>query len=168
MKVTIMRGLPGSGKSTYIENQFTSGAWDRINTLICGADHYFTSEGEYLFDGKALPDAHRACMHAFLLNLARFTVHGYTGFAQPPFLTRIVVDNTNVQRWEYMPYVSVAEAMGAEVELIHVYPPGGNKHEWIDVCAKRNSHGVPRKSIEAMINRWEEPLPWQKETVTKT
>ena len=133
MKVIIMRGLPGSGKSTYIKNNFP-------NALVCSADHFFEKDGEYNFNPAKLPDAHKACMRTFIKYLS----------AEAPL---IIVDNTNTQLWELSPYVSVAEAFGAEVEILHVKSD-------VNTCIDRNVHGVPEKSIKAMNERWDNPLPW--------
>lgn len=49
----LVRGLPGSGKST-----FAHAIWN--NYAICEADQYFINKetGEYVFDGSKIKDAH--------------------------------------------------------------------------------------------------------------
>ena len=51
-KLYIVRGLPGSGKSTFAEALVGS------DFLVCEADKYFMVDGEYKFDGSKLKDAH--------------------------------------------------------------------------------------------------------------
>ena len=59
--MAIMRGLPGSGKSTIasrIQEQLPQ-------VQVCSADHHFIDEeGEYRFDLSKLGAAHAACQAA--------------------------------------------------------------------------------------------------------
>lgn len=52
---TILRGAPGSGKTTWaLANRQTS--------TLCSADHYFTGpDGVYRFDASKIGLAHAAC-----------------------------------------------------------------------------------------------------------
>ena len=137
MKVIIMRGLPGSGKSTYLNEK-------EPTAVVCSADDFFvTDEGVYLFDPKKLPQAHQACMRKFLDATA----------ARMPL---IAVDNTNISLWECSPYVSVAEALGYAVEVIRVDADP-------EICAARNTHNVPIEAVRRMAARFEKSLPWWKE-----
>jgi adenylate kinase family enzyme len=53
--LTLVRGLPGSGKST-----FANFIWNEY--AICEADKFFyDSEGHYLFDASKLREAHKWC-----------------------------------------------------------------------------------------------------------
>lgn len=157
-KVIVMRGLPGVGKSTwvreYLATRRTEDCFGLINTV--SADYFFKREldGEYKFDATKLPDAHKWCMSQFL----RYT--------NDELCEIVIVDNTNSQRWEYMPYVSVAESLGYEVEIVEVWP-------WelpvnYATLARNNVHNVPESTIKAMHKRWEEVLPWQKVTRIET
>ena len=134
MTVYIMRGIPGSGKSSWIANNLDRG-------LVCSADNFFMVDGEYRFNPAKLPEAHKACL--------RFFVELF----DDSFVGDIIVDNTNTQLWELTPYLAFAEMKGHSVELIHIQCP-------VDVAAARNTHGVPKKAIEAMAARYEKPLPW--------
>jgi predicted kinase len=152
MKVTIMRGVSGAGKSTYVRKNFpiSNGA------IVCSADKHFQTADGYVFDSTQLPAAHQSCLRQYMT-----AIHNYlAGYSQE--LTNIVVDNTNTQLWELSPYLSIAQAYGLEVEIVHcVCPP--------DVATERNIHGVPAKSIEAMAKRFEKLLPWwPKEIVVNT
>lgn len=140
MRVIIMRGLPGAGKSTYLKQK-------EPTAMVCSADDFFTHEGVYLFDPKKLPQAHRACMKKFLDATA----------AREPL---IAVDNTNLSLWEATPYIAVAEALGYDVEVVRV-------NGWAEDCAARNVHGVSLEAIRRMSLRFEKSLPWWKETVIK-
>jgi len=134
-KVTIMRGIPGSGKSTWIENNCCSDP-----TYAVSADDYFTDieTGEYRFDSTKLPLAHNVCLQRFLALLN-------SG------VTSIVVDNTNVRTFEIAPYYRLAEIFGYEVEVI-----------WLvcdpSVAVARSIHGVPENLVRSMAVSFD-PLP---------
>lgn len=130
-KVTIMRGIPGSGKSTWIR--------DNVHGLVVSADEYFSSaDGSYKFDPTLLPAAHNDCLKRFLSNV-------YAGRES------IVVDNTNIRTYEIAPYYRLAEVYGYEVEVIWlVCAPS--------LAIKRGIHGVPEDLVRSMAISFE-PLP---------
>jgi len=140
MKVIIMQGASGSGKSTYVKN-------NHLKALLCSADHFFIDDGEYKFDPELLGAAHKTCMYKFIQ-------------ACQSEEQVIVVDNTNTTRVELAPYVSVATAFGAEGEIIRCEAPA-------DVCASRSTHGVSAKACEAMVKRIQDPMPFWDVTLTK-
>lgn len=58
LQVLILRGLPGSGKSTYV------GGMDRA--VVCSADDFFyNAKGQYQFDPSRLEEVHRRCFGKF-------------------------------------------------------------------------------------------------------
>lgn len=132
MKVMILRGLPGSGKSTFTRQY--EGA------VICSADHYFETLDGYKFNPSELPNAHAACFRKFL------------GALQNGHDDVIIVDNTNTTAWEISPYVAAAQAYGIEAEVVHIECDP-------EVAFTRQTHGVPRHAFEAMSERLNEGLP---------
>lgn len=126
-RATILRGLPGSGKST-------EAAKLPVN-LVCSADDYFIVNGVYCFDPSRIGQAHVACMKSFLIALDE----GWD----------VAVDNTNVRLFELTPYRLAALAKGYEVEIIRVVADA-------ETCAKRNSHGVPLATIQKMAASFED------------
>jgi predicted kinase len=123
-----MRGLPGSGKSTFIHDKYP-------NAVICSADHYFLNDfGDYLFDSTKLGAAHAQCMKHFqdCLNVDDFNT--------------LVIDNTNLTWREAGRYIESGLASGHDVELVNLLCDVG-------IAANRNIHGVPRASIEKMARR---------------
>jgi len=128
--VTIMRGISGAGKSTYIRRNFPA-------ALVCSADHYFINgKGEYKFDRQKLSKAHGACREKFEAALASGAGH-------------IVVDNTNTTVSEMKGYIQAAEKKGYQIQIFRLQ---------VDpvVAAARNQHGVPPESIQAMQTRFQD------------
>ena len=62
----------------------------------------------------------------------------------------IIVDNTNIYKWEYENYVLLAEQLGYEVEIIVT-----DMSESAEVYHERNTHGVPLNVIRRMLNEFE-------------
>ena len=65
----------------------------------------------------------------------------------------IIIDNTNTQKWEARPYIILAQEFGYSVEIRETSTPWAKDAAEL---AKRNVHGVPLQSIEAMLARWED------------
>lgn len=133
MQVIIMRGLPGSGKSTVISQEYP-------NAVVCSADHHFEDDnGNYNFRPWEIAIAHQKCQLKFFLSLTEG-------------IETIVVDNTNVSIWEFNNYITQAKYFGYDVVIRSITPDS--------VCdamlyAARNKHGVPEKAVLAMFHRWE-------------
>ena len=146
MKAYIIRGLPGSGKTTLAK---------AISAFEMAADDYFTSpDGEYKFDPAKLRQAHADCLARFVQALGR-----------GPGFSPVVVHNTFTCRWEMEPYIRAAEERGVEFTIISLYDGGCIDTE----LEEQNSHGVPLSAIRAMRRRWEmdwkrgNPLPpWER------
>jgi predicted kinase len=142
MRVVIMRGIPGAGKSTWVRDNMPG-------ALIASADHYYTGpDGVYRFDPNKIRDAHNYCLREFLTHLM-------LGGPQD-----LVVDNTNVKVFEVAPYYRLAEAFGREVEVV-----------WVDctadVAAARTVHGVPLETVLRMAWSFEPLPPWWKVTLVR-
>ena len=129
-KVYIMRGIPGSGKSTMARK--LAGSTGKIHST----DDYFMKNGEYVFEPKDLRRNHQLNFEAFKADLALG-------------VSPVIVDNTNTQRWEFQNYVEAAEAAGYEVEVVNI------PHIDPKLAAQRNTHGVPEEAIRRMLSRWE-------------
>jgi tRNA uridine 5-carbamoylmethylation protein Kti12 len=142
-KIVILRGISGSGKSTYGEKLVEEGTI----TLTVSADNYFTDdEGNYKFDPSKLKEAHGSCIRAFIETLHQSPLVDFP-------IEQIIVDNTNTQLWEMSPYVALAEAYRVPYEIVHVVCP-------VEVALERNVHDVPADTIRQQAERFEDPLPW--------
>jgi len=136
----VMRGLPGSGKSTIV-NQIKKQFPDVVS---CSADDYFMSkDGVYTFKEKKLKDAHNYS-HARAEEVCRL--------GHP----LVIVDNTNVKRWEMAKYFSIAEQYMYMVVLVEPRTPW--RFDPVQLAA-RNSHGVPRNIITKRVKEYELVTP---------
>ena len=145
--VYVLRGLPGSGKSTYTK---VLGATRKFS-----ADDFFLKDGVYQFDPNYLPQAHAYCLRS------------YTNWVRDPevrdFGEVIAIDNTNISVAEVAPYAALALAYGWELKIINFSCPLEQAHA-------RNTHGVPLSVMEQMAKKLEEetarfPPWWKQETV---
>jgi predicted kinase len=133
--LTILRGLPGSGKSTAIRNRMQS---HTTRPLILSADHYFMQNGVYCFDPSKLGAAHAHCQTQ--------CVHAMS--VDTPW---IVIDNTHTQAWEYQLVCALARVFNYHVEFVDLYDGGCSDEE----LARRNIHGVSQDQIARMRARYE-------------
>ena|SRR3990167_5952899 len=144
-QLIILKGLPGSGKSSRAKQIIEDDFNDQLRNngighgagIICSADQYFERSGTYQFDPKLLSAAHNWCKNKTYnaLSLGRELV---------------VVDNTNTQKWEYQPYLEWAEEFGYEVKIEMV----GNLTD-VYLYFSRNIHGVPLEVIKKMATRFQ-------------
>jgi predicted kinase len=131
MNIIILRGIPGSGKSTYVRDHFRG-------AIVCSADKFFTKDGEYKFDPSFLKDAHTYCYNQF----AQACEFGEQGIF-------IVVDNTNSRIWEFQNYLNLAKDLNIPVSVIRF------TSSVVD-ATNRNIHGVPIEAIQRMSDRFED------------
>ena len=125
----IVRGIPGSGKSTFAKT---------LGGVHFEADMFFINkEGEYQFDFSKLKDAHKWCQ-----NSVEEVMKGW-GNVLPT--NKVVVSNTFTQEWEMEPYFELAKKYDYTVFTVVVE----NRH------GGNNVHNVPEDKIEQMANRFE-------------
>lgn len=105
--LVLIRGLPGSGKSTYARMVYP-------DYVHIEADMYFLENGEYKFDASKLSLAHRWC---------RDTTQILLESGQ-----NIVVSNTFTQYWELEPYIKFAESRGIEFDIFRCTGDYGTIH----------------------------------------
>jgi predicted kinase len=124
----IVRGLPGSGKSTFAKS---------LGGIHIEADQFFMENGEYKFDASKLKYAHQYCQ----TQTQAWMSHDGTQVNAD----NIVVSNTFTMDWEMVPYFGLAKDYGYRVVCLIVENRHGGK----------NIHGVPDDKLESMKNRFE-------------
>lgn len=108
MEMLLIRGLPGSGKTT-LAKQYAG-----MGYVHCEADQYFERSGEYRFDRSKLRAAHDDCLRRAIVGLSN-------GLS-------VVVANTFTRRWEMEPYLRSAQERGVPVRIIEATGNWPNVH----------------------------------------
>lgn len=122
----LIRGLPGSGKSTFAYDLAMNG----FVSVRIEADQYFTKNGVYNFDASKLHLAHTWCQE-------RARMYLESG-------SSIAVSNTSTTEREVAVYAEIAKETGANFVSLIVE----NRHGGV------NQHNVPEANIEKMKNRF--------------
>ena len=138
MKVTVLQGISGSGKTTYAHKCGTGG-------FIVSTDFYFYVDGNYVFDHSKLAEAHGRCLKEFIGHL--YQAHD------------VVVDNTNCREIQMAPWVAIANAFNAKLRLVRV--------ECLLSTAIRRAwegpHKVPKEIVERQyrnLGEYRHPSFW--------
>jgi predicted kinase len=136
----VMRGIPGSGKSTKAKELAGS------NGVIHSTDDVIEAQGDYneffkqMFASKDFTPLSRA--HSTnLKNLIKSLKDG---------VSPVILDNTNIKQNEPKAAVKAALEMGLadkNIKFVDIGTAGLSAKE----LAKRNTHGVPLDKIESMI-----------------
>ncbi len=133
-----MRGVPGTGKSTHVRENYPDAS-------VCSADDYFDEVAalngtsyEEEFQPWLMGKAHQHCWYKF--------IHAVCYMSEP----LVVVDNTNINKWEYENYIFLAGSV-YDVTIVEMpFDP-----ELVEVYCERNTHGVPLESLQRMIDNYE-------------
>ena len=127
-QLILLRGLPGSGKSTFAKS---------LGGIHIEADQYFMDNGVYKFDASQIKNAHNYCQSQ---TRAWMSHNG-----EQIKTDKIIVSNTFTMEWEMDAYFEMAEEFGYQVFSLIVE----NRHEGVNV------HDCPKDKIEQMRNRFE-------------
>lgn len=123
----IIRGLPGSGKSTFANTLLHK----HVVSAHFEADMFFVNdEGVYLYNPNRLKEAHEWCQNSVEESLGR-------GLST-------AVSNTFTRKWEIEPYVKMCEEIGVPCTIIKMEGKFQNFHE------------VPAHIIDKMKKRWQD------------
>ena len=127
----LLRGLPGSGKST-LGNVILQLPNNNPQEVLSADDFFVNNEGEYTFDGTKLKEAHNYCQFRCSERMRQQK-------------SRIVVANTFTQEWEMEEYYKMAERYNYRVHTVIVENRHGNT----------NIHGVPEDKLQKMKDRFQ-------------
>lgn len=105
--VFLIRGLPGSGKTTYANHVLKA-------EVICEADDYFTRNGVYKFNPEQLTDAHNACFNKFV----EAVKHN----------KKTAVCNTFSRYWELKKYIEFCKSNNIKFIIIKMNSQYNNVH----------------------------------------
>lgn len=167
MKIVFVRGLPGSGKSTWVRNTFPDSQYifpgakagefsillwsgerrsqlDASRSVVVSNDHYFQWDfntgkvGAYQYDPAYILRAVAFCQCAAV-------------WAMKQMAATLIVDNTHITIAE----MAVLQYVAREVFSYSVEEYALPFEESAAFYAARNVHGVPVTQIERMMERWE-------------
>lgn len=128
MKIFILRGLPGAGKSTLAQALSANSK----SSVICEADDFFINEdGKYIFDPTKIEQAHQFCFKKFTDAINNE-------------VETIIVSNTFTQFWEFKSYMNVAKLKGIKTTILVVENYHGG----------RSVHDVPEETLTKMEKRF--------------
>lgn len=128
--VVILRGLPGSGK-TSLSKMF------RAHQYISMDLFWTRGATPYKFDYEKLPEA------------IRWTRTQFSNALNSAGADLIVVDNTNYAKQHFQYFLDEADRVGATVHIVHVERP---------LEDLSNQHGVPEDKVLQMAEKWEHVL----------
>lgn len=105
MRLILVRGLPGSGKSTYAKS---------LDILHLEADMFCMMDGEYKWDPKRIGYTHSMCL--------QMTKEALEAGCD------VVVSNTFTTMKELKPYITLALTKGAEFSITRMEGEYGSVH----------------------------------------
>jgi NEDD4-binding protein 2 len=135
-KLILMRGLPGSGKSTKAKQLVGNGQ-------IFSTDDYWcmNEKGEYRFNIHKIGEAHKWNQRRSLA-------------AMKAGVPIVVIDNTNTTIKElrsYTKHISLAAQLGYTVSIEE--PETAWRFD-LEELLKKGTHNVPKKTVQAMLDRY--------------
>ncbi len=128
----LIRGLPGSGKTTLALKLYHYYTDFRCNQNVCWVetDFYFNIDGEYKFDASKLGEANDWNQRQVANDMKNKA-------------SVIIVSNNFSHLWELEPYEEMAKAYGYQVQILHCEGQFKNRHQ------------VPEENIQKMRANWE-------------
>lgn len=108
-QLTIIRGVPGAGKSTYAKTMYPTYAHFEADMY-----HINPTTGEYAFDPGKIKAAHNWCQRSVKASLEKGA--------------DTVVSNTFTQDWEIAPYVKMAKELGVSIVVVEMLTQYQNIH----------------------------------------
>lgn len=137
-KLTIIRGVPGTGKSTLAE-ALTAQSPSTIVHLE--ADMFHSQNGKYEFDFDLIGASHRWCIASTRIFLCRGK--------------DVIVANTFTKLTEMLPYIECALNHGHELEVVTLTKEYGSIHDVPESTMENmRSRFVPHETVLEKINEF--------------
>lgn len=137
-KFYIVRGLPGSGKSTLVK-ELSSKIVDAEVFVFSTDNYWLRPDGYYDFNARRIGEAHawnfKLCKEALALALPH-----------------VILDNTNTTLREFDQYINEAVLHGYNVFILEPNTPWSFD---VQECFRKNTHNVPLDVIQKMYDRWQ-------------
>lgn len=151
--LVIMRGVPGSGKSSFAHDlQQSFHLTGGLSSAICSADQFFIRpDGTYDWNPKLLKNAHEWCFSRVKSAMSSEITVGEHGWPEG-CCSLIILDNTNIVKAHYRKYVDLAKENGYSVREVVI---GKFDEESLKEYCKRNVHSVSLDTIKAMAGKFE-------------
>ena len=130
MNLFLIRGLPGSGKTSMVHQLI-----DFADTYVASDDFMVNANGEYAYDKDRQPEVHGKCLDTVEESMKK-GVH------------RIFVHNTFTELWELEKYAMLAKNYNYNVHYIIKE----NRHNGI------SEHDVPPETLSKMQNNLESSI----------
>lgn len=177
-KVILMRGIPGSGKSTAARFLAKAEGHDKcefwkfdsvlyygqpalslkVEQLSKAGQEVSISDSDYPHESEIYCAIHSTDEYFMVgdeykympAKIGLYHSKNYKAFRESIIqkIPLVIVDNTNTTQSEYAKYQNYAVDMDYQVSF-HVLP-----HPTVDEAVSRNKHGVPRDVIEKMRKRF--------------
>ena len=135
-RVYIIRGLPGSGKSTIAKELAKAAVADGLSVVIHTTDDYHMVDGKYCYDPPKSKEYHRKNFLAFQCSCRK-------GIAV------VVCPNTNIHKGQYGRYEECAKEHGYTVFKIVM------DEFSIRTAGRRTEHKMPENIIYGMKKDFE-------------
>lgn len=137
--IYLLRGLPGSGKTSFameLAYGLMKASEDELDVRVCSADDYFYENGPnpgvYDFDPTRLGVAHKQCQERVLEQM------------ESPFSNSVIVANTLTTDKEMKPYIKMAQENDYKIVSLIVE----NRH------GSKSIHNVPDMALDRMEERF--------------
>lgn len=139
MKLILLRGISGSGKSSLAQIMAAKhdGFFSDIDWFEADMWHEIGIKKEYIFDISEIKNSHDWCR----LNCEYSLRKGNS----------CIVANTFTTINEIMPYVNLAIKYDVTLEILEPKTPWFNN---VEECAKKNVHKVPKDVLIKQKNRY--------------
>jgi len=136
--VIIIKGLSGSGKSSFAQGIAAEHHNAGHSVSIHETDKYFIQNGVYTFDPSKIRENHEK-------NLSAFTDSIMNG------VYLVINSNTNTQLWEYVNYMNLALEHGYATVVYDLFDAGLSDEELFN----RNTHDFPLEKYQAVKQNYE-------------